>query len=310
MLAWFDELPDTAAAGGKGANLSRMARAGLPVPPGFVVCAPAFAAFIEDSGVNGVIAGAVAGLDVYDDEALERAAEVIRGAIAAVPMPVAVVTAVENAYTSMGEGTRVAVRSSAIGEDGETASFAGQQETFLNLRGSAAIVAAVRNCWASFFSPRAMFYRAEKGDLTDTRMAVVVQEMILADRSGVMFTADPVYKAREHMVMEAVFGLGEGIVSGMITPAHYVIDRASGVVVREFVPRQAIAIVHNLEGGTREVHLGEEHASRRVLDPADLEMLREIGLRVEAVFGPPQDIEWCLRDGRLFILQSRPVTNL
>lgn len=310
MVSWFHELPDTASAGGKGANLSRMAKEGLPVPPGFVVCAPAFAQFLKESGVQGTIAAAVADLDVYDDAALDRAAETIQGAIAACALSEALAEAIAGAYAALGDCTRVAVRSSAIGEDGETASFAGQQETFLNLRRPDAVLRAVRDCWASFFSPRALFYRAEKGDLADTRIAVVVQEMVLADRSGVLFTVDPVHKAREHMVMEAVFGLGEGIVSGMITPAHYVVDRTSGSVIRDFIPRQAHAVVHSPEGGTMEVHLSEEHAARRVLEPADLEVLREIGLRVEAIFGPPQDIEWCLRDGQLFVLQSRPITNL
>jgi phosphoenolpyruvate synthase/pyruvate phosphate dikinase len=309
VVSWFHELPDTSAAGGKGANLSRMAREGLPVPPGFVVCAPAFAQFI-DGGIFQTIAATVADLDVYDDEALDQAAEAIRGAIATATMPTNLSDAIATAYEAMGDHTRVAVRSSAIGEDGETASFAGQQETFLNLRGADAVLQAVRDCWASFFSPRAMFYRAEKGDITDTRMAVVVQEMVLADRSGVLFTVDPVHKTREHMVMEAVFGLGEGIVSGMITPAHYVVERTTGEVIRDFVPRQALAVVHAPEGGTMEVHLSEEQTAHRVLEPTDLEALRKVGLQVEAIFGPPQDIEWCLRDGQLFVLQSRPITNL
>ena len=287
-----------------------MAQEGLPVPPGFVVCASAFASFIDESGVRAVIASAVAGLDVYNDDALAPAARTIQSAIAEAPMPVGLGDSIRLAYEAMGEATRVAVRSSAVGEDGEAASFAGQQETFLNVRGAEAVLHCVRECWASFFSPRAMFYRAEKGDLTDTRMAVVVQEMILADRSGVMFTVDPVNKTREHMVMEAVFGLGEGIVSGMITPDHYMVERATGSIVREFIPRQPLAVVHNPEGGTMEVKLGEAEGAQRVLAAAQLDHLREVGVRLEALFGSPQDIEWCLREGELFILQSRPITNL
>lgn len=287
-----------------------MAREGLPVPPGFVVCAPAFGEFIDASGVADAIASAVDGLDVYDDEALEQAARTLQRAIAGAPMPSGLEAAIRSAYEALGDATRVAVRSSAVGEDGETASFAGQQETFLNVRGSDAVLHSVRECWASFFSPRAMFYRAEKGDLTDTRMAVVIQEMILADRSGVMFTVDPVNKTPGHMVMEAVFGLGEGIVSGMITPDHYRVDRASGNIVREFIPRQPVAVVHNPEGGTMEVQLSEDAGAQRVLAAAQLETLREVGVRLEALFGLPQDIEWCLREGELFVLQSRPITNL
>ena len=158
------------------------------------------------------------------------------------------------------------MRSSAVGEDGEGASFAGQQETFLNVRGDDAVARDVRECWASFFAPRALFYRAQKGTLSDTRMAVVVQEMVLAEKSGVLFTMDPIRKRRDHMVIEAVFGLGEGVVSGMITPDHYVVDRKSGAVVNEVISVQSIAILPDVEhGGTRHVELSEAEGGERVL---------------------------------------------
>jgi pyruvate,water dikinase len=205
----------------------------------------------------------------------------------------------------------VAVRSSAVSEDGEAASFAGQQETFLSLRGVDAVLHAVRECWASFFTPRAMFYRAQKGVLADVQMAVVVQEMVRAEKSGVMFTADPIHKQPGHMVIEAVFGLGEGIVSGMITPDHYVIDRNDGSLVREFIAMQLRAVVHDVSGGgTAERELSEEEGSARVLDQEALEGLRQTGLRLEEFFGKPQDVEWCIRESELFLLQSRPITTL
>jgi pyruvate,water dikinase len=204
----------------------------------------------------------------------------------------------------------VAVRSSAVCEDGESASFAGQQETFLNVRGAQEVVRRVQDCWASFFTPRAMFYRAEKGDINDTRMAVVIQEMIAADKSGVMFTVDPVSKTREHLVIEAVFGLGEGVVSGLITPDHYVINKIDGSKIREFIAPQSTAIVCEPDGGTREIDLAEEQGAARVLTGQQLDCLVKLGIKLEEFFGAPQDVEWCIRGDEIFLLQSRPITNL
>jgi pyruvate,water dikinase len=226
------------------------------------------------------------------------------------PMPEAVKDAVSAAYEKLGADTPVAVRSSAVCEDGESASFAGQQETFLNVRGAQEVVRRVQDCWASFFTPRAMFYRAEKGDVTDTRMAVVIQEMIAADKSGVMFTLDPVNKMREHVVIEAVLGLGEGVVSGLITPDHYVINRVDGSSVREFIAPQATAIVCEPDGGTQEIDLAEEHGAARVLSSQQLGCLVNLGVRLEDFFGAPQDVEWCIRGNEIFLLQSRPIPNL
>ncbi len=273
MIAWFHEAVATNSeiTGGKGAGLSRMAATGLPVPPGFVVCS---------------------------------------GAFQMSPMPEAIKEAISGAYAKLAANTPVAVRSSAVCEDGESASFAGQQETFLNVRGAQEVVRRVQDCWASFFTPRAMFYRSEKGDVNDTRMAVVIQEMIAADKSGVMFTVDPVSKTREHLVIEAVFGLGEGVVSGLITPDHYVLNRADGSSVREFVALQSTAIVCEPGGGTREIDLVEEQGAARVLNDQQLDCLVGLGARLEEFFGAPQDVEWCIRGNEIFLLQSRPITNL
>jgi pyruvate,water dikinase len=287
-----------------------MASHGLPVPPGFVVCAAAFEAFLQACGGDSVILDATLGLDVHDSAALAAASDRIRALIRSSELPADAVAAIRFACEAMGNGTRLAVRSSAIGEDGETASFAGQQETYLNVRGPDETICRVRDCWASFFTPRAMFYRTQKGSLRDMRMAVVVQEMVLAEKSGVMFTVDPVHKIRGHMTIEAVFGLGEGIVSGMITPDHYVLDRASGALVREFIAPQYVAVVPDDAGGTKEIDLSEAEGERRVLADDDLRQLREWGIRLDDIFGAPQDVEWCIRGNEMFLLQSRPITNL
>ena len=313
MIAWLDEQPasSTLLAGGKGASLSRMAAAGFPVPPGFVVCAAAFGDFLERSERAGLINRLTRDLDVNNSGALEDASVEIRRLILSGSLPAGIEQAIRNAYRKLGEERLVAVRSSAASEDGGAASFAGQQETFLNLQGAERVVQSVRECWASFFVPRAMYYRAHKGTLADTRMAVVVQEMILADKSGVLFTVDPVEKRRDHMMIEAVFGLGEGVVSGRITPDHYVVDRIDGSVVRECIAMQARAVVHNGNGGgTKEVELPEQVGGARVLHENELHGLREMGLRLEQVFGAPQDVEWCIRADELLLLQSRPITTL
>ena len=220
---------------------------------------------------------------------MEQAAETIRDLIVSTPLPAALSQAILAAHADLAHGELVAVRSSAVSEDGHTASFAGQQESYLNVRGGDAVLRRVQECWASFFSPRALFYRAQKAVLADTRMAVVVQEMVQADKSGVMFTVDPVRNRRDCMVIEGAPGLGDAIVSGEITPDHYVISREDGAVVEEFIP---------------------DDDRGRVLAEHELNALRALGLRLETVFGSPQDVEWCVRDGDLFLLQTRAITTL
>ena len=311
----FDAEPATATAiaGGKGASLARMACAGLPVPAGFVAGAAAFQAFLDSHGGNRVVEELTAGLDVHDAPALDAVARRLQALIVGQPLPAEIQDGIAQAYRRLAAGSEaaVAVRSSAVSEDGSAASFAGQQETFLNVRGDAAVARAVQACWASFFAPRALFYRAQKGQLADTRMAVVIQEMVCADKSGVLFTHDPIRKRQDRMVIEAVFGLGEGAVSGEITPDHYVVDRATLAVVDEFVSVQTSAIVYDAErGGTRHVELSEDEGGARVLSDGQLRDLAGLGLRVESFFGSPQDIEWAFRGDALLLLQSRPITTL
>jgi pyruvate,water dikinase len=287
----FADLPagSVAVAGGKGASLARMSQAGLPVPAGFVVSAHAFRDFLDSTGGADVIRRVTNTLDVDDSAAVEDAAARIRGLITGRAMPAPLATAIADAYQALAGDQLVAVRSSAVSEDGSAASFAGQQETFLNVRGAAAVLARVQECWASFYSPRAMFYRARKAVLSDTRMAVVVQQMVDAEKSGVMFTVDPIRNRRECLIIEAAPGLGEGIVSGEVTPDHYVVSRDGWEIVDEFIP---------------------SGRSMRVLDDGELRQLRDLGLKLEQFFGSPQDVEWCVRSGDLRLLQSRPITTL
>jgi pyruvate,water dikinase len=313
FIAWFEELPpqSTAVAGGKGASLGNMAQAGLPVPPGFIICAEGFRVFLETIGGEHVIQRAMAGLDVHTEKHLNRAAMSVRELVLSNPLPELLENAIRSACAALGDDASVAVRSSAVSEDGDTASFAGQQETFLNVRGADNIVRHVQQCWASFFTPRAIFYRAQKGSLQDSAMAVVVQRMVRAKKSGVMFTNDPVQKRRDHIMIEAVFGLGEAVVSGMVTPDHYVLNRSDGALVREFIAFQPIALVYDEhDNGTRELELSEAQGSARVLTDGEIRSLLDLGLKLEAHFGKPQDIEWSIENDDIYLLQSRPITTL
>jgi pyruvate,water dikinase len=267
-VLWFTEgaCRDARLAGGKGASLANMTAEGLPVPPGFVI--PAYV--LEQS----VDVERLRELTLAQDH--KGAQELIHQ----VRFPRELIIA---DYEQVGK--KVAVRSSACAEDSEAASYAGQQETYLNVSGGDGVCTRVVDCWASFFSERAIFYRARKGSLADLGMAVVVQKMLDPVKSGVLFTADPVSRRRDRMIIESVFGLGEQVVSGEVTPDHYVVDRA-GKIKREHI------------------------VDKRVLEPEEIQQLVNLGRKLEEHFGMPQDIEWGIEDGKIYLLQSRPVTTL
>lgn len=293
-----------AVAGGKGASLARMASLGLPVPPGFAVPAHWLAASLPDGGaaLRAQLAAAQA------DDALAAVASEAHAIVAGLTLPDALRTAVADAYRRLGEADPpVAVRSSACAEDSEAASFAGQQETYLHVRGLADVEQRIRDCWASFFSERALFYRSEKGSLEDLAMAVVVQRMVDADVAGVLFTVDPARGRRDRMVVEAVFGLGEAVVSGQVTPDQYSLAR-DGRVKRVRVAVQPYRVVRAPEGGVRDEPLDEAEGSRQKLDEDRLFRLATVGRDLEERLGTPQDIEWAFEGDELFVLQARPVT--
>jgi pyruvate, water dikinase len=288
MLRFGD--PDcrkVARAGGKGASLARMSELGLPVPEGFVVPADALERVVDAAALRAALP------DHEEAQAIVAAAEV--------PQEIA------EAYVALGDDPPVAVRSSACAEDSETASYAGQQETYLHVRGADAVRDRVRDCWASFFSERAIFYRQKKGSLDDLGMAVVVQRMVRADVAGVLFTCDPVRGRRDRMVVEAVLGLGEAAVSGQVTPDHYILKR-DGTVRKAHVARQPFAVVPIEGGGVGERELGEEGGEPK-LGEEHLRALARLGDDLEQRLGGPQDIEWALEGGELYVLQARPVTT-
>jgi phosphoenolpyruvate synthase/pyruvate phosphate dikinase len=294
---------DVQAAGGKGASLARLSAMGLPIPPGFVVSCDALEHALGDHAGELRAAIAAAGDEAQLRACAARGQEIVRSA----RLPEALDLDIRGRYAELGDDAPVAVRSSAAGEDGDAASFAGQQETYLNVRGGDEVIARIHDCWASFFTERALFYRARKGSLDDLGMAVVVQQLVSADVAGVMFTVDPVHGRKDRILVEAVLGLGEALVSGEVTPDHYLLKR-DGRVARETIATQPFMIHGVPGGGVQQLALTPEEGGRRKVDDAMLAELAVLGCRLQEHLGGPQDVEWAISDGRLSILQARPVT--
>ncbi|MFW5929474.1 MAG: phosphoenolpyruvate synthase [Halobacteriota archaeon] len=310
-VLWFEDVGkgDLDRVGGKGASLGEMAREGFPVPPGFVVTTEAYRRFLDESGIRETLFEAV-DVDPEDSEALQQAHERATELILDAEMPDDVRLASVEGYASL-DAEYVAVRSSATAEDLPDASFAGQQETYLNVSGEDEVVRRVKECWASLFTERAIYYRQEKGfPHDDVEIAVVVQAMVDADKSGVMFTSDPSTGASE-VTVEAAWGLGESVVSGGVTPDNYVFDRTAREVVEARVSRKKTMHVQDASTGeTVETEVPEERVEERVLSDEEIHELAEVGERLEEHYGSPQDVEWAIADDELFVLQSRPITTI
>ena len=303
---------DISFAGGKGANLGELTAAGLPVPAGFVVGAPAYAAFCDASGLREKLDALLSDIDVEQTRDLEAAGEQARALVEQTPVPDDLAAAIREAYGRLGEGAAVAVRSSATAEDTASASFAGMNETFLNVQGPDAVVDAVRRCWASLFGARSIYYRSKRGFGTaGMDIAVVVQRQIASRRAGVMFTADPATGDRERIVIEGAPGLGESVVSGQVTPDRYVVAKPDLAVLSREVHRKELTIEPTGGGGTTTRRLDSEEGARPVLDDDEVVRVADLGRRVEQHYGEPQDTEWAFdADGELWLLQARPITTL
>jgi rifampicin phosphotransferase len=312
--AWFDEIrkDDIALACGKGANLGELSHAGLPVPPGFVVTTKAYDAFVEANGIKDAIVGRALVTRADDPAGFEEVADEIRALFSRGKVPEAVADEIRVAYQVLGEDgeTPVAVRSSATAEDLPGMSFAGQQETYLNVRGAEALLDRVKNCWASLWTARAMAYRARQGvDEATVSLAVVVQRMVESEAAGVMFTANPSNGRRDQATISAAWGLGESVVSGSVTPDSIVVEKGSGRVLSRDTANKEVMIVY-AEGGTAQRPVPEALHRRPVLDDEAAATLTRYGATIEHEYGTPQDIEWALVGGEFFIVQSRPITAL
>jgi len=315
-IVWFNEVTkrDVPTVGGKGANLGEMTNANIPVPTGFIVTADAYFDFLKKSKLRDEIRNRLQPLDPDNSKQLQQIAAEIKQLILDAAMPAELAREIQEAYIKMGRGL-VAVRSSATAEDLPEASFAGQQRTFLNVQGEKEVVTAVQGCWASLFEPRAIFYRHQQGfDHFKVGIAVPVQKMIQSQSSGVMFTIEPVSSDASKIVIEAVFGLGEAIVSGEVTPDLYIIDKEGLRISSKKIGKQEWQLIRNPAGGDKEanlkVPLQPSTQSQQKLSDDDIISLAKLGKQLEDHYRFPQDIEWAKEGKEIFIVQTRPVTTI
>ena len=314
-IVWFNDLSkeDVGLAGGKGANLGELVRAGLPVPEGFVVTSKAYKRFLKDSGLWDKISKILENTNADKTRELQEASKKIRELIINTPMPEDLKVGIREYYQRLADGEEfVAIRSSATAEDLPGASFAGQQETYLNIKGAESVVEHVQKCWSSLFTPRAIFYREKKGFKHEkVAIAVVVQRMINADKAGVMFTIHPATGEKDKIVIEAAWGLGEGVVSGSVTPDHYVVDKNTGEIVNKEIALKEIMFVRDKKTGkTVKKEVPESKKNKRVLNEKEIKELANFGKIIEDHYEFPQDIEWAIEGKDIYILQSRPITVL
>lgn len=304
---------DVGLVGGKGANLGELVAAGFPIPPGFIVTAPAYFRVIDVNNLRPKIKAALSNLNPRQPQNINSVSKQIKQLILKARIPDDLGAAIIKAYLQLGRGdlsTLVAVRSSATAEDLPGASFAGQQETYLNVKGEANLIQAVRQCWASLFEPRAIFYRTEKGfDHFKVGIAVPVQAMIQSEVSGIMFTVNPVTNDKNQMVIEAVYGLGEMIVQGAYTPDHYLVQKNSNKILQKQINPQTKQLI--LSGqANREMKVKRSLVDKAKLTDEQIIALAELGQKVQNHYFFPQDIEWALDRGKFYLVQSRPVTTI
>jgi pyruvate,water dikinase len=312
-ILWLEEIrkEDISSVGGKGASLGEMASIGLPVPPAFVVTAQAFRRFLVETGLDQKIFKVSENIDVENNAVLEKAADTIKTLVIKAKMPVALKDDIKASYKKMSQNDLiVAVRSSATAEDLPDASFAGQQETYLNIKGEAALISAVQNCWASLYGARAIYYRAKQGFEEHTvNIAVVVQQLVHSEKAGVMFTSHPI-SGDPITIIEGSWGLGEAVVSGSVSPDHYIFDQRTESVGEKTIANKKVEIIPDGSHGTKLVAVDPARQDAQVLSDAEIAKLAMYGKIAENHYGIPQDVEWGIVAGTIYILQSRPITTI
>lgn len=311
-IRWFDELSlaDVDEVGGKGANLGELTRAGFPVPRGFVVTSSAYLTSIEESGARERLVDLMSHTAAGDPTALASASGGAQGLIRASSVPEEIESAVVKAYHELGDEVCVAVRSSGTSEDAGDTSFAGMNATFTNVVGAADLIDRLRACWASLYGERVVAYRANARLAEEPAIAVIVQVMVESEVSGVIFTADPTSEASDRLIIEAVLGQGEAIVSGMVEPDTYVVQRTGPRLSSVRLGHQDRKIVRGGDGADAVIALSPQEGGARVLDDARVLELATLAMAVEEHYGRPQDIEWAIADSRVWLVQSRPITTL
>ena len=324
-IKWFDEIgkEDVGIVGGKGANLGELTSFGLPVPPGFCVTASGYTKFIKYAELDEVVKFLMEAVDVENVDELTNASKEIQKKIKEKEFDPELKEEILSAYREFSENIgvkdpEVAVRSSATAEDLPDASFAGQQDTYLHISGEEELLNHIRDCFASLWTSRAIYYREKQNyDHFDVALSVVIQKMVNSEKSGVMFTANPINNSKDEMMINASYGLGEAVVSGIVTPDEYIIDKKTKKVIEKNIAEKEYMVIKNEDGvGTRVVDvkdiLGADAVNAEALSPKELDTLVERGLKVEKLYGSVQDTEWGFdRDTKEFyFLQSRPITTL
>src|SRR3989338_2181811 len=300
VVSLFDvDRDDTILVGGKAANLGEMLEQKFPVPEGFAITAASYFEFLKENKLNEKIKHLLSTVNYERDESLNQISSHIQKLIKNGKISEKLMSEIFEAYKKIGS-PYVAIRSSATSEDSKAASFAGQNETFLNVKGEASLADKIRQAWSSLFEPRSIFYRHEKRiSHLKTGIALVVQTMIESDVSGVMFTQDPVTGDKSKVVIEAIFGLGEYIVQGKVTPDHYEIDKKSQDVMLKKVKED-----------NREIKVPSRFRNRQKLSDHEIITLTKLGIAIEKHYYFPQDIEWANEKDRIYIVQTRPITTL
>lgn len=310
-LRFFEDISKNAVAqaGGKGASLGEMTGAGLPVPPGFVILASAFDRFLEETEIVADVEAILKKVNHQDINSVDRASNEVRELIADERMPKDIQKDVLGSFGKL-KAKYVAVRSSATAEDSKTASWAGELETYLNVT-EKSLIKSVQKCWSSLFTPRAIFYRFEKKlNKKPVSVAVVVQEMVQSEVSGICFTVHPVTEDRNQMIIEAGFGLGEAIVGGMITPDTYVVHKDDFSILDINVSEQKFYLKRRASGGTIRANWRMGEGGKQKLTGKQIVQLAKICKKIEQHYRHPQDIEWAYAKGKFYITQSRPITTL
>lgn len=298
---------DIATAGGKGALLGELTRAGFPVPAGFVVLTTAFWRFVRNNGLDARIAALSRTVAPADIQGIADVAAAIQSAFSSAEIPADVAREVHDCVDDLG-ATLMAVRSSATAEDGARTAWAGQLETFLNTT-APSVLSHIKKCWASLFSPRALAYQLEtQSCVRDIGVAAVVQAMVRSEASGTAFSVHPITRDKRRMVIEAAFGLGEAVVSGEITPDRYVIARDEWLILETDVQRQDRMITGASRAGSAWVAVPEGRRGGQKLSGGQIMNLAKIVAAIEEHFGWPCDVEWAMREGQFYITQSRPIT--
>jgi pyruvate,water dikinase len=307
----FNELSknDTELAGGKGASLGEMTQAGIPVPPGYVVITTGFDRFLEETDLAQEIQAQLDKVNHREMGTVEEASKTIQALILNIEMPEDIKAEVLAGFKELG-AEFVAVRSSATAEDGANASWAGELDSYLNTT-EATLLENVRRCWASLFTPRAIFYRFEKGFHTGrVSVAVVVQKMVNSEISGIAFSVHPVTEDPNQLIIEAGYGLGEAIVSGSITPDNFVVDKRDWSLTDSYISEQGRKLIKKAGGGNEWVEIPIDEREKQKLSNEKVIELSQLVVHIEKHYGFPCDIEWAMEDDTLYVVQSRPITTL